>query len=740
MDNKLLSFFIFVFFILGCHSADHDDIDGISLVDYVDPFIGTDGPGNTYPGAVIPFGMVQLSPDNGLPGWDRISGYFWPDSTIAGFSHMHLSGTGAGDLYDILLMPINSKFSDDLWPQQESYRPYSKFSHQNEEASPGYYKVLLESSNILAELTTTARVGFHRYTFPEDDSSQIVLDLGYKLNWDEPVKTCIKLVDSVTIAGYRYSTGWVKDQRVYFYAKFSRPFQKAKLYKDHQEISIDSVIGVNTRFNAHFKTRNNESILVKVSLSSASLNGAKQNMDTELPGWNFENVRDSASRLWESQLSRISIEGTDYQKTVFYSNLYHTFLTPSLHSDIDGSYKAANGTVKKAVDYQRYHTFSLWDTYRAAHPLYTILVPERVKDFIHSFMGHYNETGLLPVWELAGNETNMMIGYHAIPVVYDAYCKGIEFDYELAFEACKSSALDESRSLDEYKSLGYVPADGKENGHWSVSKTVEYAYGDWCVAQFAKALGKTEDYEYFIERAGNWKNHWDESSTFLRPKLTDGSFVSPFIPKEYTELFCESNAWHYVWHVQHDIKGLIELMGEERFIAKLDSMFSYYPKAGDKLPIFSTGMIGQYAHGNEPSHHVPYLYNFVDQPWKTQKLVRKIIETQYSDQPDGFCGNEDCGQMSAWLVFSSLGFYPVNPACAGYQLTSPWFKKAEVKLPNGKILSISTNNYSPDNVLVQSVTFNGKELSNWTISHGDILSGGELIFNLIDSKTETSIQ
>lgn len=721
--------FVFGVLIISCseQTATKDKID---YTIYVDPFIGTDGPGNTYPGAVAPFGMVQLSPDNGLPGWDRIAGYFYPDSTIAGFSHTHLTGTGAGDMYDLLLFPMNSRFEDDLWPKQEDYRPYSKFSHEKEEASPGYYKVLLESSGITAELTTTKRVGVHRYTFPKDENSKIILDLGYKLNWDDPTETFIEVEDSVTISGYRRSTGWAKDQHVYFVAKFSKPFIAEDLYVNNDLVEEQRVKEKKTKIDLHFTTSENEEVLVKVGISSASIEGAKLNLTEELPDWDFNKVADEAKHEWNKYLSKIKISGTDYQKRVFYSNLYHTALTPSLHSDVNGEFKAADGTFQEADNYTRYHTFSLWDTYRAAHPLYTILVPEMVPDFINSFLGHYDETALLPVWELAGNETNMMIGYHAIPVIVDAYFKGIPFKYEKAYEACKASAMEEGRSIDEYKQYGYVPSDGKEHGHWSVSKTMEYAYGDWCVAQFAKALGKDEDYKYFSKRADNWKNHWDEASTFFRPKHKNGDFVSPFIPKVYTELFCESNAWQYFWHIQHDIPGLIEITGKDRFVAKLDSMFSYYPEPEDELPIFSTGMIGQYAHGNEPCHHVAFIYNMVDKPYKTQELVREIIETQYSDKPDGFCGNEDCGQMSAWLIFSSLGMYPVNPADGVYHLTTPWFEEATIDVGEGKTLRILCENFSSENKYIKEIWLNGEKVDGYTISYKQLMSGRELKFIL----------
>lgn len=701
-----------------------------NLTNYVNPFIGTDGPGNTYPGATVPFGMVQLSPDNGLEGWDRIAGYYWQDSTIAGFSHTHLTGTGAGDMYDILLMPLNSRFNKDLWPDHEDYRPYSMFSHENEEAMPGYYKVKLLSSGIVAELSATKRAGFHKYTFPEDDSSKIILDLGYRLNWDNPVNTFIHVEDSQTISGYRLSTGWAKDQRVYFVAKFSKPFNSFTLFKNNQKTFGDTVNSDKTKFTAHYSTTENDIILVKVGISTSSIEGAKYNLQSEIPHWKFKKTVKEATENWVSFLSSIKIKGTNYQKEVFYSNLYHCFLTPNLHSDIDGQYKGADGKNKTAEGFTRYDLFSLWDTYRTAHPLYTILYPNYVKNFIQSFLAHYDETGELPVWSMAGNETYMMIGYHAVPVIVDAYFKGIEMDAEKAYEACKVSATIPKRGIDEYLKYGYIPYDSEKNYHWNVSKTMEYAYDDWCIAQFAKALNKTDDYNYFLKRADNWKNLYDSVSTFIRPKAKNGEFLESFIPKEYTEYYCESNAWHYFWHVQHDIEGLIDIIGKDKFADKLDSMFTYYPEPDDKLPIFSTGMIGQYAHGNEPSHHVAYLFNYIDKPYRTQELVRKIIETQYSNKPNGYCGNEDCGQMSAWLVMSAMGLYPVNPADGIYHLTSPWIEEAEITFPNAKKLTIIAKNQSAENKYIQSVRWNGESYNQLTISHKQIMQGGELTFIL----------
>ncbi|MDF1547816.1 MAG: GH92 family glycosyl hydrolase [Bacteroidales bacterium] len=714
---------------LSCNGIDNKQSEE-KLISYVNVFVGTDGPGNTYPGVTLPFGMVQLSPDNGLGGWDRIAGYYWQDSTIAGFSHKHLTGTGAGDLYDILVMPLNSRFSEDLWPKQIDYRPYSKFNHDKEKAHPGYYAVDLLSSVIKAELTATQRVGFHRYTFPADDSSKILIDLGYALNWDSPTDTYLEIQDNNTIIGYRKSTGWAKDQREYFVAKFSKPIEKVDLFENNQVIQNTHAKAQKTKAMLHFKTTDNEQVLIKLALSSTSIEGAQKNLESELPGWDFDKAVADAEETWEKQLACIKIKGTDYQKEVFYTNLYHCFLTPSLHSDVDGKLKAADGTIKQAIGYKRYDTFSLWDTYRTAHPLYTLVCPDNVSDFIASFLGHYDETGLLPVWSMAGNETNMMIGYHAVPVIVDAYFKGIKMDVEKAYEACKQTAKSNAWDLEEYKKYGYVPADGKNKGHWSVSKTLEYAYDDWCIAQFAKALNKEEDYQYFTLRSTNWEKLYDKSSTFFRPRNKNGKFISNFIPKEYTEYFCESNAWQYFWAIPQDIDSLVNMLGKKAFTAKLDSMFNYYPLADDKLPIFSTGMIGQYAHGNEPSHHVAYLFNYIDKPWRTQELVNQIITTQYSNKPNGYCGNEDCGQMSAWLVCSAMGIYPVNPANGIYDLTSPWVESAEIQLPEGKKFTIKTVNHSDENIYIQEILLNGKSYNKLSISHQQIMAGGDLVFIL----------
>ena len=703
-----------------------------SLIRYVNPFIGTDGPGNTYPGATVPFGMVQLSPDIGIPGWDRIAGYFYKDSIISGFSHTHLSGTGAGDLYDILVMPTNSRFSERV--EDNNFKPFSRFSHDKETSSPGYYAVELLDYGIKAELTATERTGMHKYTFPKDDNSQIYIDLGYALNWDSATETYFDIINDTTIEGYRKSTGWAKDQRIYFVIKLSKPYKYYQLYKN-DTLTQSPATHKNLKLILNYNINQDEKIILKTGLSTANIHGAYKSLEKEAPHFDFETIKIKAETKWEKQLNKIKITTKDLEvKKIFYTMLYQSMLAPTLLSDYNGNYKGANDSIINADGYDRYDTFSLWDTYRAAHPLFTIIHPNRVSDMINSMLAHYKETGLLPVWSMQGNETNMMIGYHAVPVIVDAYFKGIKnFDIELAYEACIKSATQNSKNINDYIRLGYVPVDN-DNENWSVSKTLEYAFDDWCIAQFAKTLGKDDDYKTFIERSENWQNIYDDKNTFMRPKLKDGSFLKDFQAKDYSPYFCESNAWQYFWSVQHDIDGLVKKIGgNEAFEKKLDSMFTLNPLPEDKLPIFSTGMIGQYVHGNEPSHHVAYLYNYINKPWKTQKLTRRILQTQYKNKPDGHCGNEDCGQMSSWYILSSLGFYPVNPAQGKYVFGSPLFDEAIINLENGKKFMVKTINNSDDNIYIQSVNLNGKLLDRNYITHQEIIQGGVLVFDMGDT-------
>ncbi|WP_103070615.1 GH92 family glycosyl hydrolase [Aquimarina sediminis] len=702
---------------------------------YVNTFIGTDGPGNTYPGATLPFGMVQLSPDIGIPGWDRIAGYYYKDSIISGFSHTHLTGTGAGDLYDILVMPTNSKFSEKI--KENNYKPFSRYNHDNESATPGYYTVDLLDYGIKAELTTTNRVGIHRYTFPKDTATIIHVDLGYALNWDKPTDTFIEKVNDSTLQGYRMSSGWAKDQRIYFVMQFSNPFLGYSAFNKSEPTALP-VQGTDTKIALKYNTEEGEQIVIKTGISTASYKGALASITTETDGFEFDKYKNIADGQWEKELQKIKIETSDKNKrSVFYTMLYQSMLAPTLLSDPNGDYKGANDTIVTAKGFDRYDTFSLWDTFRAAHPLYTIIQQERIPDMIQSLLAHYKETGILPVWSLQGNETNMMIGYHAVPVIVDAYFKGFSFDTELAYQACKESAMVNDRQIDRYKKMGYVPIDDHHE-NWSVSKTLEYAYDDWCIAMFANKLGKKEDYEYFMNRSQNWKKLYNDKRSWIQPKDSLGNFVEPFIPKEYTPYFCESNAWQYYWFVPQDIEGLIEKTGgKERFTQKLDSMFSYYPEEGDKLPIFSTGMIGQYAHGNEPSHHVAYLYNYVHQPSKTQELTRRILEGQYKNEPNGHCGNEDCGQMSSWYLFSAMGLYPVNPAQGVYHITTPLFENIEIQLPKNKTFRIIAKELSEENKYVKTISLNGKLLNRMFITHKEIIDGGILEFEMSNTSSDS---
>ena len=692
--------YLLAFALVACHnSSEQKESVKEELTNYVNPFIGTDGTGNTYPGAMTPFGMVQLSPDIGIPGWDRISGYFYPDSIITGFSHTHLSGTGAGDLYDVLIMPTNSRFNERI--EANNRLPFSYFSHQHETATAGYYSVDLLSYGIKAELTATPRVGVQRYTFPKDEQSKITVDLGYSINWDKPTETYLKVVDNTTLEGYRFSTGWARNQKVYFVIKLSKPFVDKEFTEEKENGKANR-----SKMVLRYATADNETIVVKTALSMHSIAGAYKNMEAEAPHFAFDDYREAARNLWERQLQKITVEGgTEEQKTIFYTMLYQSMLAPNLFSDVNAPEK-------------RYDTFSLWDTFRAAHPLYTLLHREASADFIKSFLAHYRENGTLPVWSMQGGETNMMIGYHAVPIIVDAYFKNIPMDIPLAYEACKQSAMVKEREIGLYQQYGYVPYDlDKSDENWSVSKTLEYAYDDWCIAQFAKSLGKEQDADYFAKRAENWRNLFDGKTTFFRPKDSKGQFIKSFNPKDYSKYFCESNAWHYRWFVPHNILGLRDAMGgADAFEQKLDSMFTLAVTPDEKLPIFSTGMIGQYVHGNEPSHHVAYLYHFTNHPEKVSQRVTEILNTQYKNTPSGHCGNEDCGQMSSWYVLSALGFYPLNPSDGRYYLTTPLFDKATLHLENGKTFTIEKGKKAGE------IRFNGKPFHRNYINYDEILT------------------
>lgn len=732
--RRIAFFFVVVLVSWSCAQRTTDTAP-VQLVDFVDPFIGTGAHGHTFPGATVPFGGVQVSPDNGVTGWDWCSGYHYSDSIIVGFSHLHLSGTGIGDLGDIRLMPTANEV--DLSKAIETrtdYDYYGKYTHESEEASPGFYQVRLRDSEIQVALTATKRSGLQRYNFPAGNRS-VVLDLSHQINWDKPTQGKIEVVNDTLLTGYRFSQGWAKDQRVYFAIAFSTPFKEAAFADSTVVLSGDVHLGVKLKGVLQFTESDTPSeILVRTGISSASEAGALASL-SESANKTFNDVRSDAVTAWETELSKITIKSEHKElKKTFYTAMYHASLAPVVYSDLNKEYKGAGGQVNKATGYTRYDIFSLWDTFRAAHPLFTITQPDKVNDMINSMLAHYREYGLLPVWSLLGNETNTMTGYHAIPVITDAYFKGFAgFDIEEAYEAMKASAMQDIRGVKFYKSYGYIPSDLEVE---SVTKNLEYAYDDWCIAQVAKSLGNDEDHAYFMERAMSYKKLYDPSTGFMRGKLSDGSWRSPFDPKRSEHRvntdYTEGNAWQHSWFVPHDIPGLIELMGgKEAFVEKLDALFSTDSEiTGNHISADISGLIGQYAHGNEPSHHVAYLYNYAGTPSKTQEVVRNILSTQYSTQPDGLCGNDDCGQMSAWYVFSALGFYPVNPANGEYALTSPIFDEAVVRLPKGKSFTIFAKGASEGNKYIQAAEMNGQPLSELFLSHEVLMAGGELKITL----------
>ena len=722
MKNILLSFFLLCAGSFSTISA-QERTDYASLVN---PLIGTDYKGNVYPGAQAPFGMVQLSPDNGRPGWDWIAGYFYPDSTIAGFSHTHLSGTGAGDLYDISFLPVT-------YPLREAAAPlgvHSLFSHDNEECSAGYYKVRLDSYGIDVELTATERCGVQRYTFP-CDTAVVLLNLGKATNWDATTDTYISQVDSCTVEGYRYSNGWARGQQVYFRTRFSQPILSM--------LCDSTVIPDGTRMKKvtgtirfEFSLDSGRQLTVVTALSGTGLEGAAKNLTAEAPHNDFDSYREKTQEHWNSRLSCIEVSGgTHDERVCFYTALYRTMIAPTIYCDVDGLYRGADGKNHKAEGWKNFSTFSLWDTFRAAHPLFTYTAPEYVPSMVNSFVAHFEQHGRLPVWNMWGSETDMMIGYHSVPVIADAMLKGFKgFDAKKALAACVATAnSDRYRGIGLYKQLGYVPydvVDPYNADNWSMSRTLEYAYDDHCIARMAQALGQDSIAGIFYRRAGNWRNQYNPATTFMQPRDGKGMFQPAFTPDEYTPHICESNAWHYMWSVQHDIDGLVELVGKRRFAEKLDSMFTYSPAANANLPIFSTGMIGQYAHGNEPSHHVIYLFNRIGKWNMTQKYALQVMRELYRNTPDGLCGNEDCGQMSAWYVMSAMGFYPVDPAGGEYEIGTPLFPEVRLHLPDGKLFTvISDDNRRGD---YRKARLNGKRLKGTVITHEDIMKGSVLEF------------
>jgi predicted alpha-1,2-mannosidase len=691
---------------------------------YVNPMIGTGGHGHTYPGATVPYGMVQLSPDTRLDGWDGCSGYHYSDSIIYGFSHTHLSGTGCSDYGDILVMPTTGEI---IFNNGANGKPgyCSTFKHSEEHAEPGYYSVFLDKPGVKAEFTTTARVGFHSYKFPKSKESNIVLDLVHR---DEVIASSVKIISNTEIEGMRRSKAWAQDQHIYFVMRFSKPFSESGIaINDVVEPGIKNADGKQLKAYFRFTTGSGEKILIKVGISNVSTEGARKNLDAELQGWDFDETRKNAHDLWNNSLSRIEVEGgTEDQKKVFYTALYHTMINPVLADDVDGNYRGRDLKVHKAEGFDYYTVFSLWDTYRAYHPLMTIIDQKRTTDFINTFLAQYEQGGLLPVWELSSNETDCMIGYHSVSVIADAYVKGIRgFDTTKAFKAMKHSANQDKYGLPYYKELGFIPS---EREHESVSKTLEYAYDDWCIAQMAKALGNKKDYREFIMRAQNYKNVFDTETGFMRARYNGGWYL-PFAPNEVNNNYTEANSWQYSFACPQDIDGFITLQGgKDKLAAKLDALFTADTHTSGREQSDITGLIGQYVQGNEPSHHMAYLYNYVGLPYKTQAMVHKIMNEFYTSGQDGLIGNEDCGQMSAWLVLSAMGFYPVTPGNDIYTIGTPMFPKVTIHLENGNQFVIKANNLTNDNYYIQTSTLNGNNYTKSFLNHGDIIKGGEFIF------------
>lgn len=699
----------------------------------VDPYIGSGGHGHVFVGASVPYGAVQTGPANIVKGWDWCSGYHYSDSVLIGFSQMHLSGTGIGDLGDVLIMPYTGSVRTNRGTQENPTSGYgSHYSHDREIARPGYYAVQLDDYNIKAELTASERVAFHKYTFPKDQPANIIIDLKEGIGWDAPVETFIRQVDEYTLEGYRYSKGWAVDQRLWFAIKSNVPVKEFQVFNGDTK-QTGKEVKANEAKGVIVFAKSPGQVMLKVGISPVSSENALANIKAEIPGWDFTQTIKNANAKWDKELSKVSIETKDEAaRRVFYTAMYHTMIDPALFNDHDGSYRGTDKKVYPNPGFDNYSVFSLWDIYRSCAPLATILHPEKVNSFVNSMLAIYKQQGKLPVWPLMGNETDCMVGYHAVPVIADAYLKGFKgFNAAEAFEAMKVTSTRDDLGLKYVKELGYIPAD-KE--YESVSKAMEYAIDDWCIAAMAKKLGKTEDFEYYKKRAGYYKNYFDSTIRFVRPRMNDGSFKTPYDPFNSIHEkgdFTEGNGWQYTWLVPQDVEGLIKLMGgDEAFTRKLDSLFVAKGDMGAEASNDISGLIGMYAHGNEPSHHVTYMYAFSGYQWKTAEKVRQVMKDFYFDQPEGLAGNEDCGAMSSWYVFSSLGFYPENSASGVYVLGSPLFDKASIKVGAGKTFTVQAINNSADNIYIQSITLNGKPYTKSFITHQDVVNGGTLVVKM----------
>ena len=732
------------------------------LTRYVDPLIGTKEMGHVFPGACVPFGMVQLSPDtdtipyavNGKytgTVYRYCAGYQHSDKTIVGFSHTHFSGTGHSDLGDFLIMPTVGKLQLNPGTADKPESGYrSRFSHETEKAEPGYYQVRLDDYKINAELTTTTHVGFHQYTFPKSDDAHIILDLNHGLyNYDGKVLwSYVRVENDTLVTGYRITRGWARTNYLYFAMVFSKPIKNYGCKNDEelvykgfwrkfdQEHNFPEMAGKNLKAYFDFSTAEGEKVKIKFALSAVSTEGALKNLEAEVPHFNFEKVKADAKANWQKELSRITVDASAEKKTTFYTSLYHTFINPIQYMDVDGKYRGLDHNIHQAKGFTNYTVFSLWDTYRALHPLFTLIQPERTSDMINSMLAHYDQSvhHVLPVWSHFGNENWCMIGYHAVPAIVDAWANGIRgFDLNHALEACVSSATNKNYgNLPDYMALGYVPYEKNAVGS---SMTLEYAYDDWTIAQLAKGIGNTAIAEQFGKRAQNWKNLFNERTGFVGAKDAKGNWKTPFDPMHTAnEGFIEGNSWNYSLYVPQDIPTLIQKMGgNKRFCDHLDSLFTMYMPDkyfAETEDITREGLVGCYVHGNEPSHHVAYMYNWAGKPWKTQERIHQIITTMYLNKPDGLCGNDDCGQMSAWYIFSSLGFYPVCPGSGQYAIGTPSVKEGKLQLKDGKVLTVKANNLSDKNIYIQSVKLNGKPVNTTILTNAELNQGGELVFEM----------
>ncbi|WP_282014292.1 GH92 family glycosyl hydrolase [Marinifilum flexuosum] len=708
-----------------------------SLTQYVDPYIGSGGHGHVFVGASVPFGAIQAGPSNFHKGWDWCSSYHYSDSIVKGFSHLHLSGTGCTDLGEFLIMPAVGELKINPGSQENPESGYaSYYSHDTEKAEAGYYKVFLDTYNVGVEMTTTERVAMHQITYPKSEQSRLIIDLK-EGNGDQATETFFHKVNDTIVAGYRFSKGWAADQREYFAMVLSKPVQNIMVYNGDQKLDGDAGKGKAIKAFLNFSTESFEKVQVKFGMSPVSMENALLNIKTEMPNWSFDEILAANKAKWNKELEKIHIETqSEKDKRVFYTAMYHTLIAPNIFDDVNGDSRGTDKEVYNNTSSTNYTLFSLWDTYRTAHPLYTITQQERVPDMINSMLEIYKHQAKLPVWHLRGNETNTMVGYSAVPVVVDACLKGFSgFDINLAYEAVKTTAMgDFEPGVKELQKYGYIPCDMM---HESVASAMEYAISDWGIAQLARKLGKHDDAKYFTERAKAYQKYFDPNDKFMKGKMKDGSWRTPFDPlsaQHRVNDYCEGNAWQYLWLVPQDPEGLIQLLGgDEPFLTKLDSLFSISSELEEGASADITGLIGQYAHGNEPSHHITYLYAYAGEQFKTADKVDYILNELYTDKPDGLCGNEDCGQMSAWYVMSSMGFYPVNPSNGAYVFGRPLFDKVSINLSADKSFTIIANNNSKENIYIQSVKLNGQNYTKSFITHKDIMNGGELIFEM-DSK------